>query len=67
MFHNFVKQQGPWQIRASRQVDRDPWIEVRQDQVIQPDGADGTYCVAVMKPGISVVAPDRNRPVATMR
>jgi ADP-ribose diphosphatase len=53
-----VKQHGPWIIRASQEVYKDPWIEVRKDEVIRPDGADGTHCVVSMKPGVSVLPLD---------
>jgi ADP-ribose pyrophosphatase len=53
-----MKQHGPWQIRSSVEVYRDPWIEVQKDEVIRPDGADGTHCIVRMKPGVSVVPLD---------
>lgn len=53
-----MKQHGPWKIRASREVYKDPWIEVRKDKVIRPDGDDGTHCVVSMKPGVSVLPLD---------
>ena len=53
-----MKQHGPWKIRASREVYKDPWIEVRKDEVIRPDGADGTHCVVSLKPGVSVLPLD---------
>ena len=31
--------QNPWRRRSSRQVYENPWISVREDQVIRPDGA----------------------------
>ena len=51
---------GPWQILASREVYRDPWIEVRKDDVIRPDGQPGTHCRVTMKPGVSVVPVDES-------
>ena len=56
-----MKHHGPWQIVESHSVYRDPWIEVRQDQVIRPDGADGTHCVIQMKPGVTVLALDHEQ------
>jgi ADP-ribose pyrophosphatase len=53
-----AKQHGPWQILGSRQVYRDPWIEVDRDEVIRPDGAPGTHCVVRLKAGVSVLAID---------
>ncbi len=53
-----MKHHGPWKIRSSREVYKDPWIDVRRDDVIRPDGADGTHCVVEMKPGVSVLPLD---------
>lgn len=53
-----MKSHGPWKITASSEVYRDPWIDVRRDNVIRPDGQDGTHCVVHMKPGVCVVALD---------
>lgn len=49
---------GPWTIMASREVYRDPWISVRRDEVIRPDGQPGSHCVVHVKEGVSVVALD---------
>lgn len=53
-----MKPHGPWQILHSTDVYRDPWIEVRRDDVIRPDGKQGTHAVVCMKPGVCVVALD---------
>jgi len=53
-----MKQHGPWRILSSHEVYRDPWIEVRKDDVLRPDGLPGTHCVVRMKPGVSVIALD---------
>lgn len=53
-----MKQHGPWKIRTSHEVYKDPWIEVKKDDVVRPDGADGTHCVVNMKPGVSVLPLD---------
>lgn len=49
---------GPWKIVRSTEVYRDPWLTLRKDDVIRPDGDDGTYIVAQLKPGVSVLALD---------
>lgn len=41
--------QNPWRRRSSRQVYENPWISVREDQVIRPDGAPGIYGVVHFK------------------
>lgn len=49
---------GPWRIRSSRIAYRDPWVRVRRDEVIRPDGLDGSYATICIKPGVCVVAVD---------
>jgi len=49
---------GPWKILASREVYQDPWIALRRDEVIRPDGNPGTHCVVRLKAGVSVLAVD---------
>ena len=45
----------PWTVLDSQVFYRNPWITLREDRVIQPDGAKATWCIAEMKPGISVL------------
>ena len=47
---------GPWQIVRTTDVYSDPWLSVKKDDVIRPDGAPGTHSVVSIKPGICVVA-----------
>ena len=58
-----MRKHGPWTIRSSEIVYRDPWIEVVRDEVIRPDGKDGTHSVVHLKPGVSVLAIDTDRTV----
>jgi ADP-ribose pyrophosphatase len=53
-----MKQHGPWQIRDSREVYCDPWLHVRKDDVIRPDGEAGTHCLVTVKPGVSILPVD---------
>jgi len=53
-----MKQHGPWHIVESHEVYRDPWIAVRKDDVIRPDGKPGTHSVVTLKPGVTVLAID---------
>jgi ADP-ribose pyrophosphatase len=50
-----MKQHGPWQIVQSNEVYRDPWITLRKDDVIRPDGQPGTFSVVHLKPGVCVL------------
>ncbi len=50
---------NPWQTISSRIVYDNPWITVREDQVLQPDGAPGIYGVVHYKnKAIGVVPVD---------
>lgn len=53
-----MKKNGPWTIRSSEIKYKNPWIVVREDQVIQPSGKEGIYGVVTQTPGISVLAID---------
>src|SRR4051794_8304865 len=49
---------GPWVIEATTEKHRDPFIVVREDRVIRPDGKPGTYSTVTMKPGVAVLPVD---------
>jgi 8-oxo-dGTP pyrophosphatase MutT (NUDIX family) len=40
---------NPWRTLSTRQVYENPWIEVREDQVLRPDGEPGIYGVVHMR------------------
>jgi 8-oxo-dGTP pyrophosphatase MutT (NUDIX family) len=44
-----LDQSNPWTTLSSRCVYENPWIHVREDQVIRPDGAPGIYGVVHFK------------------
>jgi 8-oxo-dGTP pyrophosphatase MutT (NUDIX family) len=44
-----VDKANPWITLASRLVYENPWISVREDRVIRPDGAQGIYGVVQFK------------------
>lgn len=52
------RQHGPWRILASETTYSDPWITLRRDEVLRPDGAPGTYAIVDLKPGVCVIAID---------
>jgi len=43
------KAENPWKIKSSKPVYDNPWISVREDQVINPSGGDGIYGVLHFK------------------
>ena len=51
-------QSSPWKTKSSREVYKNPWIRVREDDVIRPDGGPGLYGVIEIRPSIGVVAVD---------
>lgn len=50
---------GGWTTTGSREVYSNPWIAVREDTVLRPDGGEGIYGVVTMQhPSVFVVAMD---------
>lgn len=50
---------GPWTRLTSREIYANPWIRVREDQVLRPDGSQGIYGVIHYKNlAVGVVAID---------
>ena len=46
-----------WETRSTREVYANPWIRVREDEVVRPDGSAGIYgVVEVRQPAVFVVA-----------
>jgi ADP-ribose pyrophosphatase len=53
-----MKSHGPWKIVKSHEIYRDPWIQVRKDDVVRPDGQPGIHSVIQIIPGVTVLALD---------
>ena len=53
-----MKINGPWKIKDSAVKYKNPWISVREDQIIRPDGQDGIFGVVEMVAGVSVLPLD---------
>ncbi len=47
---------NPWRTRSSRPVYDNPWISVREDEVVRADGSPGIYGVVSMAAAVGVVA-----------
>lgn len=43
------KNKNPWKKLSSKEIYENPWIKVREDQVINPNGGKGIYGVVSMK------------------
>ncbi len=61
------QRRGPWRVTSSREVYRNPWLAVREDAVVQPDGDDGVFGVVELKPGVSVLPVDDDGNVYLVR
>lgn len=55
---------NPWKTLDSREVYRNPWLCVREDRVIRPDGASGVYGVVEIPPSVGIVALNERDEVA---
>jgi 8-oxo-dGTP pyrophosphatase MutT (NUDIX family) len=49
---------NPWTLVESKSIYRNPWIHVREDRVLRPDGRPGIYGVIEIPPSIAVLAVD---------
>jgi 8-oxo-dGTP pyrophosphatase MutT (NUDIX family) len=58
-----VSEENPWKTLSSRITYQNPWIRVREDQVIRPDGSPGIYGVVECKVATGVVALTEAREV----
>lgn len=47
---------NPWKKLSSKQIYKNNWIRLREDQVIQPDGNEGIYSVVETSKACGVVA-----------
>jgi 8-oxo-dGTP pyrophosphatase MutT (NUDIX family) len=54
---------NPWKKLSSRVVYHNPWIRVREDKVIHPDGREGIYAIVEIKPSVYIVALSEDRKV----
>jgi ADP-ribose pyrophosphatase len=50
-----------WKTTASKQIYQNPWISVREDSIVYPNGQAGIYGVVEKGPGVAVVALDENK------
>ncbi|HME11099.1 MAG TPA: NUDIX hydrolase [Bryobacteraceae bacterium] len=55
---------NPWKTIASRIAYQNPWIRVREDQVLRPDGKPGIYGVVEIPPSVGVVALNERDEIA---
>jgi 8-oxo-dGTP pyrophosphatase MutT (NUDIX family) len=51
-------QHGPWTIQGTTRRYHNPFLEVHEDQVMQPDRQPGLYTTITMSPGVAVLPVD---------
>jgi 8-oxo-dGTP pyrophosphatase MutT (NUDIX family) len=52
-------QNGPWKVTGSEVKYTNPWVSVREDQVVRLDGTPGIFGVVDIQDGCSVLALDK--------
>lgn len=58
---------NPWKTLSSKTVYQNPWIRVREDEVVRPDGANGIYGVIESKDSVVVATLNENNQVYLIR
>jgi 8-oxo-dGTP pyrophosphatase MutT (NUDIX family) len=51
-----VAESNPWKTLRSRIAYANPWLRIREDQVLRPDGKPGIYGVVEIRPSIGVLS-----------
>lgn len=54
------RRNGPWQVLKTENKYRDEFVSLCVDDVIKPNGEPGTYATVQLKPGVAVLALDRD-------
>jgi 8-oxo-dGTP pyrophosphatase MutT (NUDIX family) len=62
-----MKNDNPWKTVSSKTVYQNPWMRVREDAVIRPDGSDGIYGVMESKNSVVIVALNNTNQVYIIR
>lgn len=58
-----MKNRGPFKVKSSTVIYKNPWIEVREDQVIRPDGKEGIFGTIDYGKGVCVVALNEKKEI----
>jgi 8-oxo-dGTP pyrophosphatase MutT (NUDIX family) len=56
-----MSERNPWKTLRSREIYRNKWVRLREDDVIRPDGTKGIYSVLELPPSVGIVALDDTR------
>ena len=57
-----MSEKNPWTTLSSREVYSNPWLTLREDQVLRPNGSPGIYSVVSTRvaAGVVVLTPERD-------
>ncbi len=58
---------GKWKKLSERIAYDSPWLKVREDEVLRPDGEKGIYTVGQLNKGICVIPIDDNRKILMVK
>ena len=62
-----MQHKGPWIVRGTTIQYKSERVGISEDDVIMPDGVEGTYTVVQLRPGVSVLAIDDDNTVYLTR
>lgn len=58
---------GPYRVLSSKIAYKNPWIKIREDKVMRPDGKKGVFGVIDYGSGVSIVALSKKREIYLVR
>jgi len=58
MIKKLNKKHGPWIIKTREIKYKNPWITVKEDRVIRPDGRPGIFVTVMLQKGVSILPLD---------
>lgn len=56
---------NPFRHISTKEIYKNPWIDVREDTVIRPGGKHGIFGIVTMKDGVTVIAVDSDNNIIT--
>lgn len=59
-----MEYKNPWEKIDSRTIYENPWLRLREDKVIRPDGKPGIYSVVEIKPSVGIVVVNEKNEIA---
>ncbi len=62
-----LQSKGTWRTLSSKKIYRNPWIIVREDAIIHPNGKKGIYGVVEIPPGIFVIAQNSDKKILLIK